>query len=40
MNTAQYRIGRLRKKVEDDPTQPTMIATVWGAGYRFEDGMA
>jgi two-component system alkaline phosphatase synthesis response regulator PhoP len=30
-------IGRLRKKVEDDPTQPTLIATVWGAGYRFED---
>ena len=33
-------IGRLRKKVEDDPTQPTLIATVWGAGYRFEDKMA
>jgi DNA-binding response OmpR family regulator len=30
-------IGRLRKKIEDDPTQPTLIATVWGAGYRFED---
>lgn len=33
-------IGRLRKKVEDDPTEPTLIATVWGAGYRFEDKMA
>lgn len=32
-------IGRLRKKVEDDPTHPTLIATVWGAGYRFEDEM-
>ena len=30
-------IGRLRKKIEDDPTQPGLIATVWGAGYRFED---
>ncbi len=30
-------IGRLRKKIEDDPAQPTLIATVWGAGYRFED---
>jgi DNA-binding response OmpR family regulator len=30
-------IGRLRKKIEDDPTHPTLIATVWGAGYRFED---
>lgn len=33
-------IGRLRKKVEDDPAQPSLIATVWGAGYRFEDEMA
>ena len=32
-------IGRLRKKVEDDPAQPGLIATVWGAGYRFEDEM-
>ena len=30
-------VGRLRKKVEADPTSPTLIATVWGAGYRFED---
>lgn len=32
-------IGRLRKKIEDDPTHPTLIATAWGAGYRFEDEM-
>ncbi len=30
-------IGRLRKKVEDDPDGPQLIATVRGAGYRFED---
>ncbi len=30
-------IGRLRKKIEDDPGQPGLIATVWGVGYRFED---
>jgi len=30
-------VGRLRKKIEDDPTQPTIIATAWGVGYRFED---
>ena len=29
-------IGRLRKKVEDDPANPTLIATVRGVGYRFE----
>jgi two-component system alkaline phosphatase synthesis response regulator PhoP len=33
-------IGRLRKKIEDDATHPTLIATVWGAGYRFEDEVA
>ena len=33
-------IGRLRKKVELDPTEPVLIATVWGAGYRFEDEKA
>lgn len=30
-------IGRLRKKIEEDPAEPRLIATVWGAGYRFED---
>jgi len=30
-------IGRLRKKVEDDPTHPDIVGTVRGAGYRFED---
>jgi two-component system, OmpR family, alkaline phosphatase synthesis response regulator PhoP len=30
-------LGHLRKKIEDDPTTPALIATVRGAGYRFED---
>lgn len=29
-------IGRLRKKLEDDPANPTLIVTVRGVGYRFE----
>ena len=30
-------IGRIRRKVEDDPEDPKVIVTVRGAGYRFED---
>ncbi len=30
-------VGRLRKKVEFDPSQPQFIKTVIGLGYRFED---
>ncbi len=30
-------LGHLRKKVEDDPAYPALIATIRGAGYRFED---
>jgi len=29
-------IGRIRKKLEDDPARPTLIVTVRGVGYRFE----
>jgi two-component system, OmpR family, response regulator ResD len=29
-------MGRLRKKLEDDPAKPQLIHTVWGKGYRFE----
>lgn len=30
-------IGRIRKKIEDDPANPTLVVTVRGAGYHFED---
>ena len=33
-------ISRLREKIEDDPTDPRYIVTVWGAGYRFDGGIA
>ena len=31
-------IGNLRKKLEPDPTHPTYVRTVRGAGYRFDPG--
>jgi len=30
-------LGRIRKKIEADPTHPRLIVTVRGVGYRFED---
>ena len=29
-------IGQIRKKIEIDPTQPTLIQTIRGVGYKFE----
>ena len=33
--TVTVHIRRLRTKVEDDPSQPRYLETVFGAGYRF-----
>ncbi len=29
------QVSRLRKKIERDPKNPTLIKTIWGGGYRF-----
>ena len=29
------RVTRLRHKIEDDPTHPKFVRTVWGIGYQF-----
>lgn len=33
--TVTVHINRIREKIEDDPKNPTIIETVWGAGYRL-----
>ncbi|HZR13672.1 MAG TPA: response regulator transcription factor [Acidimicrobiia bacterium] len=35
-STVTVHIRRLREKLEDDPSAPTRITTVWGVGYRFD----
>jgi DNA-binding response OmpR family regulator len=34
--TVTVHVRRLREKLEDDPSNPTRLVTVWGVGYRFE----
>ena len=31
-------VKRLRKKIEENPAEPSLIQTVWGAGYRAAGG--
>jgi DNA-binding response OmpR family regulator len=33
--TLTVHVRRLREKLEDDPSRPRRIETVWGIGYRF-----
>ena len=35
IKTVTVHINRLREKIEADPSNPSYIKTVWGAGYRF-----
>jgi DNA-binding response OmpR family regulator len=33
--TVTVHVRRLREKIEDDPSHPTRLETVWGVGYRL-----
>jgi DNA-binding response OmpR family regulator len=33
--TITVHVRRLRKKIEDDPSRPRHLQTVFGSGYRF-----
>jgi DNA-binding response OmpR family regulator len=35
--TTDAHISRIRKKIEDDPSNPVYVKTVYGFGYRFGD---
>ncbi len=35
-NNIMVTVLNLRKKLEDDPSDPKLIKTVWGRGYRLE----
>ncbi|AWB46056.1 DNA-binding response regulator [Paenibacillus sp. CAA11] len=34
-NTVMVHIRRLRSKIEEDPSHPVYIQTIWGIGYRM-----
>jgi len=34
-HTVNSHINRLRAKIEADPSQPSLIVTVWGVGYKL-----
>ena len=33
--TVTVHIGKLREKLERDPSKPKYVETIWGVGYRF-----
>ncbi len=38
--TVAVHIGRIREKIEADPSDPRLLQTVWGVGYRLNAGTA
>jgi len=38
-STVTVHVRRLREKVEQNPTDPRRISTVWGVGYRYDPSL-
>ncbi|MNP75452.1 Alkaline phosphatase synthesis transcriptional regulatory protein SphR [compost metagenome] len=36
-NAINVHIRRLREKIEEDPSSPQYIRTIWGIGYKLGD---
>jgi DNA-binding response OmpR family regulator len=36
LSTVTVHVRRLREKIEDDPSAPVRVMTVWGVGYRWD----
>jgi DNA-binding response OmpR family regulator len=34
--TVTVHVRRLREKIEEEPSKPVRLLTVWGVGYKFE----
>ena len=39
-NIVMSHIRNLREKIEDNPSKPVYIQTVWGVGYRFNKNLS
>lgn len=35
-NTVMVHIRKIREKIEEDPSKPEFVKTVWGVGYRID----
>ena len=38
-NIVMSHISHIREKIEDDPSHPVYLQTVWGVGYKFNEKM-